>query len=436
MDLDQAMLLERLAGGGHRVRYAIADVGHFVDREGVIEAEAWRRGVTVYTPDLRCPLYPLALGEGAASLLAEEDRPAVVFTVELDDRGTTTSASVGRALVRSRDQLDYAHLGGEREAILHEIAERRIALARERGAVALNAADQQVVPDPGSARAATGCEWETRLPSEDWNAEISLLAGSVAAAAMLRHRVGLLRTMGGADPYRVDVLRHAAAALGVSWPADVGYEEFARDLRPTDAPRAALLEQARGVMGRARVHRLLGEVPAEHVHAGLATSYAHTTAPLRRLADRYVLDLLVDLEAGRSPSPDAVATLARLPDTMEEAESRAGQVERAIVDDLEARLLEHRVGERVRRRRRRARRPRRAPADRRAANPRRLHSDRRFEPGTTLAVRLVAADPVAVAPLRSGGIVPAAARRPLASRPSARRPRPPLDPVRRPRANT
>ena len=150
MDLDQAMLLERLAGGGHRVRYAIADVGHFVDREGVIEAEAWRRGVTVYTPDLRCPLYPLALGEGAASLLADEDRPAVVFTVELDDRGTTASASVGRALVRSRDQLDYAHLGGEREGILHEIAERRIALARERGAVALNAADQQVVPDPGS----------------------------------------------------------------------------------------------------------------------------------------------------------------------------------------------------------------------------------------------------------------------------------------------
>ena len=393
MDLDQAMLLERLAGGGHCVRYAIADVGHFVDREGVIEAEAWRRGVTVYTPDLRCPLYPLAVGEGAASLLAEEDRPAVVFTVELDDRGTTTSASVGRALVRSRDQLDYAHLGGEREGILHEIAERRIALARERGAVALNAADQQVVPDPGS-----GCgyrlEWETRLPSEDWNAEISLLAGSVAAAAMLRHQVGLLRTMGGADPYRVEVLRHAAAALGVSWPAEASYEEFARDLRPTDAPRAALLEQARGVMGRAGYTAFSGEVPAEHVHAGLATSYAHTTAPLRRLADRYVLDLLVDLGAGRSPSPAAVATLARLPDTMEAAESRAGQVERAIVDDLEARLLEHRVGEEfdaavVEHDARGARLQIAEPPIRA-----RLHSDRRFEPGTTLSVRLLAADPV------------------------------------------
>ncbi len=99
-------------------------------------------------------------------------------------------------------------------------------------------------------------------------------------------------------------------------------------------------------MGRAGYVAFSGDVPEAHVHAGLATPYAHTTAPLRRLADRYVLDLLVQLESGAAPDADAVDTLRRLPDEMEEAESRAGQVERAIVDDLEARLLEHRVGER------------------------------------------------------------------------------------------
>jgi exoribonuclease R len=392
-DLDQAMLLERLAGGGHRVRYAIADAGHFVDRGGAVEAEAWRRGVTVYTPDVRCPLDPRALGEGAASLLPGDDRPAVVFTIELDEEGRTASASVGRALVRSREQLDYAHLGDERETILREIAERRIALARARGAVALHAPAQRVVSDAGSP-CGYRLEWETRRESEDWNAEISLLAGTVAAVVMLRHRVGLLRTMGGADPYRVGALRHAAAALGVSWPAEVGYEEFARDLRPTDAPHAALVEQARGVMGRAGYMAFSGEVPAEHIHAGLATPYAHTTAPLRRLADRYVLDLLIDLEAGGSPRPEAVATLARLPETMEDSEFRAAQVERAIVDDLEARLLEHRVGERfdaavVDDDTRGARLQIAEPPVRA-----RLRSDRRIAPGTMLAVRLVAADPI------------------------------------------
>ena len=393
MDLDQAMLLERTAAGGYRVRYAIADLAHFVDRGGPIEAEAWRRGVTVYTPDLRCPLYPRTIGEGAASLLPGEDRPAIVFTVELDEAGRETTASVGRALVRSCDRLDYAHLDGEREAILREIAELRIALARARGAVALTAPEQRVVPDTGSP-GGYRLEWESRLASEDWNAEISLLAGTVAAAVMLRHRVGLLRVMGGADAYRVGVLRHAAAALGVSWPAQTGYEEFARDLRPTDPPHAALLEQARGVMGHAGYLAFSGEVPEAHVHAGLATPYAHTTAPLRRLADRYVLDLLVRLESGAAPDADAVDALRRLPDEMAEAESRAGQVERAIVDDLEARLLEHRVGQRfdavvVDHDARGARLQIAEPPIRA-----RLHTDRRIDPGTTLAVRLLSADPV------------------------------------------
>ena len=393
MDLDQAMLLERMPGGGHRVRYAIADVGWFVDRGGPVEAEAWKRGVTVYTPDVRCPLYPGALGEGAASLLPGEDRPAVVFTIDLDDHGREAAAAVGRALVRSHERLDYAGLDGERAALLREIGMRRIAIAEARGAVALNAPAQRVVPDP-ELPCGYRLEWESRIESEDWNAEISLLAGTVAAAVMLRHRVGLLRTMGGADPYRVDVLRRAAAGLGVGWPQSITYEEFARGLRPSDPPRAALLEQARGVMGRAGYAAFAGEVPEQHVHAGLATPYAHTTAPLRRLADRYVLDLLVELEAGRAPDAAAVETLGRLPDVMEEAEARAAQVERAVVDELEARVLEHRIGERfdavVVDDDARGARLQIADPPVRA----RLRSGHRIEPGTTLPVRLVAADPL------------------------------------------
>ncbi len=74
LDLDQAMHLER-RDGGYRVRYAIADVAAFVDRGGAIEAEAWRRGETVYCPDIRIPLYPTVLSEGAAEPSARR-RPA------------------------------------------------------------------------------------------------------------------------------------------------------------------------------------------------------------------------------------------------------------------------------------------------------------------------------------------------------------------------
>src|SRR4051812_206147 len=45
-DLDQALHIER-TGDGHRVRYAIADVGAFVAPAGAIDLQTHQRGVTV-----------------------------------------------------------------------------------------------------------------------------------------------------------------------------------------------------------------------------------------------------------------------------------------------------------------------------------------------------------------------------------------------------
>ena len=343
MDLDQAMALDRTPGG-YRVVYAIADVGHFVDRGGVIEAEAWRRGETVYCPDVRAPLYPLELSEGAASLLPDVDRPAIVFTVELEADGRERSATVQRALVRSRRKLDYATLAAGGGELLEEIGRLRDRCELERGGVRLPGPRQTVVPDP-SLPAGYRLEYERRLPIEDANAQISLLTGMAAAAMMLAAGVGLLRTMAGVDDYRLAALRRAAGALGVSWPDDEPYAAFVRRLDPGDAHQAVLIEEAHGVMGRAGYTVFSGAPPAQTVHGALAAPYAHATAPLRRLADRYVLDLLCELAGGEAPGEAEGETLGRLPAAMAAADVRNGEVERAIVDDVETRVLEHRLGE-------------------------------------------------------------------------------------------
>ena len=85
-DLDQAVHLARRTDG-FRVTYAIADVGSFVRPGGVVDAEARRRGQTLYSPDRRTPLHPPVLSEGAASLLPDQLRPAVLWTIDLDDDG-------------------------------------------------------------------------------------------------------------------------------------------------------------------------------------------------------------------------------------------------------------------------------------------------------------------------------------------------------------
>ena len=87
VDLDQAFAIE-LAGDDVVLHYAIADVGWFVRPGDALDVEAFERGVTVYLPDRRSTLYPTSLSEGAASLLPQQDRPAVVFTSTLLPRAT------------------------------------------------------------------------------------------------------------------------------------------------------------------------------------------------------------------------------------------------------------------------------------------------------------------------------------------------------------
>ena len=92
MDLDQALHIER-RGRGYRVHYAIADVAAFVPADGPVDLEAHRRGETLYGADHRTPLHPTVLSEGAASLLPEQVRPAVLWTIDLDATGECTGST-------------------------------------------------------------------------------------------------------------------------------------------------------------------------------------------------------------------------------------------------------------------------------------------------------------------------------------------------------
>ena len=111
MDLDQAMHLEE-AGDGFRVRYAIADVPLYVRPGGNLDAETRRRGQTIYMPDVRIPLHPSQLSEGAASLLPDQVCSAFVWDMTLDARGEVTDATLYRAQVRSVERLDYRGVQG------------------------------------------------------------------------------------------------------------------------------------------------------------------------------------------------------------------------------------------------------------------------------------------------------------------------------------
>lgn len=348
-DLDQALHIEA-RGEGHRVHYAIADVAAFVDPGDVVDHEAGRRIVTMYSPDHRAPLHPAALSEAAASLLPDGDRPAILWTIDLDERGEVTDRRVERARVRSRAQLGYeegqalAESGGHPAlAELPTVGERRITRQAERGGISLHLPNQEVVARDGGYDVV----FEAPLPIEHWNEQISLLTGMVAAELMLSARTGLLRTMPPPPDFVLRSLRRSARGLGVDWPKHTtDYASILAGLDPARADHAALITQS------ARLFRGAGYVGFANTHpevteqAAIGAPYAHVTAPLRRLGDRFAIELALAAHDGRPPAGWAVDALDSLPEVLEEGGRRQSALDRACVDFTEAMILRDRVGQR------------------------------------------------------------------------------------------
>ena len=392
MDLDQAVLLERLparseaagasVGDAHgsaatyRIHYAIASLATFVTPGGALDAELSRRGETIYAPDTATPLHPEVLSHGAASLLEDVDRPACLWTIDLDARGEVVSARVERALVRSRARLTYgqvqAAIDGEgtlpSEAptdlpgLLAEIGRLRLEREVARGGISMTTPEQVVevteaaesagdsesaeAPGPSGYRLA----YRVPVPAEQYNAQISLLTGMCAARIMVECGVGILRTLPPARPEDYARLRRVAAALGIDWPAAQPYPELVRSLDHAIPAHAAFMEQAMSLF-RGSGYLAFGVggvgVPAddeaadseEAVHSAIAARYAHVTAPLRRLVDRYGEEVCI-AACAQAPVPEWVLqALPDLPGIMEQTGKRARAIGRGALTALEALVL-------------------------------------------------------------------------------------------------
>lgn len=404
MDLDQAVLLERLpaqaaqadqaGAAAYRVHYAIASLATFVTPGGALDAELRRRGETIYAPDAATPLHPEVLSHGAASLLEDAERPACLWTIDLDERGEVVSARVERALVRSRARLTYAQvqaaIDGQgslpQEApadlpeLLAEIGRLRLEREAARGGISMTTPEQVVeVTEAAEATEAAGAASPTEdagdadpaesaslagyrlayrvpVPAEQYNAQISLLTGMCAARIMVECGIGILRTLPPARPEDYARLRRVAAALGIDWPAAQPYPELVRGLDHAIPAHAAFMEQAMSLF-RGSGYLAFGVggvgVPAddeaadseEAVHSAIAARYAHVTAPLRRLVDRYGEEVCI-AACAQVPVPEWVLqALPDLPAVMEQTGRRARAIGRGALTALEALVLRGHEGE-------------------------------------------------------------------------------------------
>lgn len=339
-DLDQAFAIEQ-AGADLILRYAIADVSAFVAPVGPVDAEAWARGETFYLPDGRIGLYPPVLSEAAASLLPDGPRPAIIFSVRVEPGGRSVLDGAERALIHSRAKLGYATVtSADLPPGFDELARRVTAAEDARGAARVEPPQQQVIEEKNGT---FHLGFRPMSAIEQSNAALSLACNLAIADLMLSAGTGLFRVMRDPGQRAVSRLRHTATALGLDWPTNLSLDQRARSLDPNERKDALfMLAIRRAGQGATYQPFTAGERPW---HSAMAATYAHGTAPLRRLADRYVNEAALALSNGK-PVPGWVAdAFPLLAPVMNRADARANQVDGAVIELAEAVVLRPRVGE-------------------------------------------------------------------------------------------
>lgn len=346
MDLDQAVFIEK-DGANYKVFYAIADVAAFIEPGSALHEESLVRGQTIYLPDEPARLHPEELSEGSASLLPDVDRPAVLWTFDLDERGELTGTHVERAMVRSIARLDYDVVQADLDAgrmhdsiaLLPEVGELRAASSLRRRAINLRVPSVRVVElEDGRFELVI----EPRHKVMDYNSEISLLTGMAAGRMMQQAGTGILRTLRPAEDSAERTFRTEARALGYSLPDASTIGLFLHTVN-ADTPRGmAVMREAQKLLRGAGYVDLAEKEP--EVHAGIGGHYSHVTAPLRRLVDRYATEVCLALCAGTDVPEWVREDTPRVLKTMGRTSQLANTVDRACLNLTEATVLHPWVG--------------------------------------------------------------------------------------------
>ena len=106
-DLDDAISLEKLNGGGYRLYVHIADVSFYVKYDSAIMKEALKRGTSCYLSHFVFPMLPSELSDNLCSLNPGENKFAKTFEMTLDEEGNVIDYRAYDSIIKSGKKYDY-----------------------------------------------------------------------------------------------------------------------------------------------------------------------------------------------------------------------------------------------------------------------------------------------------------------------------------------
>lgn len=156
-DIDDAISIEVNSKGNRVLGVHIADVGEYVRKDSIIDKEAFKRGTSVYFPNLVLPMLPRELSNGICSLNERVDRLALSCFMEFDKNANLVSHKICESIINSKKRFTYtkvqAIFDGDREeapeliealltmrTLAKELEKKRV----DRGAIEFNIPEVQI----------------------------------------------------------------------------------------------------------------------------------------------------------------------------------------------------------------------------------------------------------------------------------------------------
>jgi ribonuclease R len=362
-DLDDAVEVQRLGPGRWRLGVHIADVSHYVKEGSALDAEALRRGTSVYLADRVVPMLPPKLSNNLCSLNPQADRLTMSCVMEINERGGIESYEIFPSVIRTAERMTYTNvnrllqgdsdLAGRYERLLPMLREMETLMAvlqkkrLERGALNFDLPEAKVkLNEAGFPVEIYRLE---RGPAEKMIEEFMIVANETVAEHASRKEVPFM--------YRV----HEEPAPDKLLALKEFLSLFDYELKlPRGTVQSKLLQAVTAWAEGRKEENLINTVVLRSMkqaqysvenlgHFGLAASYyTHFTSPIRRYPDLVVHRVLREMLAEGGIAPKRLTRLEKsLPEAARHSSERerlATDAERETLDLKKAEFMLDKVG--------------------------------------------------------------------------------------------
>lgn len=365
-DLDDAISVSRTRNG-YKLGVHIADVSHYVKEGSAIDAEAFRRGTSVYFADRVIPMLPQELSNGVCSLNAGEDKLTFSAIIHLDKQGNILSYQFRKSVINSKVRGVYsevnrlfnktadAALKKKYAPVIRSLnAARELANILKKRSISNGTIDLDSTESRFTLNEDGICvNVEPRHSGEaEQMIEQLMITANQAAAKLAREKEipFVYRVHELPSPERVETLIQIVDALGLN----TKRLKHKGDLSTVDF--ADIMNQAAGTPAQKVIsHQILRTMAKARYdtnplgHFGLALAdYCHFTSPIRRYPDTAIHRILSALlqKVGKEELNRRYLAFANGAATQSsQAEIRAMQAERSAEDCYMAEYMTQHIGE-------------------------------------------------------------------------------------------